>query len=134
MVGIIVVSHSWKLANEIIHFCNEMKKGSFEIVNASGLDENTFGSNPLNIQQAIEQVYSKNKDGVFIFCDIGSSILSSKMAIDLLDDNNFDKSKIIIADAPIVEGTFIATTLNQDNAFELILNELKLLKQVDKTQ
>lgn len=131
MVTIIVVSHSWKLANETIKFCNEMKRDNFEIINASGLDENTYGSNPIKIKELIESNFNEN--GVLIICDIGSSVLNAKTAIDLLD-GHYDKSKICIADAPLVEGTLVAITSNsKDATLDILINELKQLKNFDKT-
>ncbi|BAC44127.1 diguanylate cyclase [Malacoplasma penetrans] len=133
MVGIIVVSHSFLLGQEIIKLCNEMKKNNFEIINCSGLDKNTFGSDPIKIKEAIENNI-KGNEGVFVFCDLGSSILNSQLAIDLIEDESIDKSKIIIADAPIVEGTLVASTLNFDGNFNQIIDELKQLKTFDKTK
>ncbi|QZX48867.1 dihydroxyacetone kinase phosphoryl donor subunit DhaM [Mycoplasma sp. E35C] len=131
MVGIVIVSHNYKLGAEIINFVNEMKFAKFEIINASGIDENTFGSDPLKIKQAIQQAWTD--EGVLIFADIGSSILNAQMAIEFLDEQ-FDKSKVIMADAPIVEGALVAVSLNveQDNVMVKILDELAKLKTLKK--
>ena len=40
MVGIVIVSHSKKLAHEIIELCNEMKKYDFPVINGSGTTGN----------------------------------------------------------------------------------------------
>ena len=109
MVGIVIVSHSKKLAHEIIELCNEMKKYDFPVINGSGTTGNHLGSDPMIIKEAIENAYSE--DGVLIFGDIGSSILNSEMAIEFLDEE-YNRSKIKIADAPIVEGTLIAMSIN----------------------
>lgn len=130
MVGLIVVSHSYGLAKEIIKFCQEMQQEQFPIINAGGLDEETFGSNPLKIQEAIETIYQQDLD-VVIFCDIGSSILNAQMAIDLLDEK-IDRKRIVIADAPIVEGALIAATMNYGDSFQIIKDELIKLKEFKK--
>lgn len=130
MIGFVVVSHSKRLAEEVINLCNEMKKHRFPVVNGSGTDGEYLGSNPMVIKEAIEKVYSK--DGVLIIGDIGSSILNSEMAIELLDDS-YDKSKIRIADAPLVEGTLIAMAINDGRTtIEEILEELLEFKSFNK--
>lgn len=132
MVGVVVVSHSKKLADEIIKLCNEMKKYDFSVVNGSGLldDDTLLGSDPMKIKEAIESVYTE--DGVLIFADIGSSVLNSEMAIEFLDEK-YNKEKVIIADAPIVEGTLITMSINDGiTPLEEILKELEELKKFKK--
>ena len=130
MVGIVIVSHSKKLAHEIIELCNEMKKYDFPVINGSGTTGNHLGSDPMIIKEAIENAYSE--DGVLIFGDIGSSILNSEMAIEFLDEE-YNRSKIKIDDAPIVEGTLIAMSINDGKtSLEDILEELKDLKNFNK--
>ncbi|RGJ23252.1 PTS-dependent dihydroxyacetone kinase phosphotransferase subunit DhaM [Fusobacterium varium] len=130
MVGIVIVSHSKKLAHEIIELCNEMKKYDFPVINGSGTTGDHLGSDPMIIKEAIENAYSE--DGVLIFGDIGSSILNSEMAIEFLDEE-YNRSKIKIADAPIVEGTLIAMSINDGKtSLEDILEELKDLKNFNK--
>ena len=80
MVGIVVVSHSEKLAHEVIELCNEMKKYDFPVINGSGTEGGNLGSDPMRIKDAIEKAYTN--EGVLIFCDIGSSILNSEMAME----------------------------------------------------
>lgn len=130
MVGMVIVSHSKKLAHEIIKLCNEMKKYDFPVINGSGTTGDHLGSDPMIIKEAIENAYSE--DGVLIFGDIGSSILNSEMAMEFLDAE-YDRAKIKIADAPIVEGTLIAMAINDGKtSLEEILEELKDLKNFNK--
>lgn len=132
MVGFVIVSHSKKLAEEIIKLCKEMCKHEFPIINGSGIDGEYLGSNPVIIKEAIEKAYSK--EGVLIIGDIGSSILNSEIAIDLLEES-FDKSKIKIADVPIVEGSMIAMAINDENtSLEDILCELEGFKNFSKVR
>lgn len=130
MIGFVIVSHSKNLAEEVIKLCNEMKKSDFPVINGSGTNGDYLGSDPMIIKKAIESVYSD--DGVLILGDIGSSILNSEMAIELLDDS-FDKEKIKIADAPLVEGTIIAMAINNGRtSLEELLKELDDLKMFNK--
>ncbi|MGL5761558.1 MAG: dihydroxyacetone kinase phosphoryl donor subunit DhaM, partial [Cetobacterium sp.] len=104
MLGFVVVSHSKRLADEVIELCNEMKKYNFPVVNGSGTDEDYLGSNPLIIAEAIKKAYIKG--GVAIFGDLGSSILNAELALEFLDED-YDKEKIKIMDAPLVEGVLM---------------------------
>ena len=119
MLGFVIVSHSKRLADEVIELCNEMKKYNFPVVNGSGTDEDYLGSNPLIIAEAIKKAYIKG--GVAIFGDLGSSILNAELALEFLDED-YDKEKIKIMDAPLVEGVLMGMAINDD---KLTLKELE---------
>lgn len=130
MISIIIVSHSKNLANEVIKLCDEMKKFDFPLINSGGIEGGGFGSNPLTIKENIEKNYSD--DGVIIIADIGSSILNSKLAIELLD-KQYDKEKIKIADTPLVEGAIVAVSINDGKTtLDEILHELLEVKNFKK--
>lgn len=130
MIGFVIISHSKNLADEVIKLCNEMKNYDFPIVNGSGKDKNILGSDPEVIKKAIELAYLE--DGVLILGDIGSSISNAKKAVKLLD-NFYNKDKIEIADAPLVEGAIVAMAINSGKAtIEDIVLELKELKSFNK--
>lgn len=130
MIGFVIVSHSKKLADEVINLCNEMKKYDFPVINGSGTEGDFLGSDPMIIKSAIESVYSE--DGVIILGDIGSSILNSEMAIEFLDDN-FNKEKVKIVDAPLVEGTLAAMAINDGKtSLQDIIDELAEFKNFSK--
>lgn len=132
MIGFVIVSHSEKLAHEVIELCNEMKKYNFPVINGSGTDGGHLGSDPMKIMEAIKKAYSD--DGVLIIGDIGSSILNAEMAIELLDDS-YDKNKIVIADAPLVEGTLVAMAINDGKtSMNDIIEELAEFKNFSKTK
>jgi len=46
-------------------------------------------------------------DGVVVIPDLGSAVLSTKAALDFLPEDQ--KSKVVIADAPVLEGTVLAS-------------------------
>lgn len=107
MVGIVVVSHSEQLGEEIIKFSLQMAQSQISIINASGTLDGRFGTDPIKIMESIEKANSG--DGVLILADLGSAVMSTSMAIELLDDSL--KDLVVLADAPIVEGTMAAVTL-----------------------
>jgi len=102
MVGIVVVSHSPKIAEGIKDLALQMAQNYQGLYCAGGLEDGTIGTDAVRIMEAIKQADSG--DGVVVFADLGSAVISSDMAIDMLEGS----VKVCIADAPIVEGTIIA--------------------------
>lgn len=107
MIGIVIVSHSTKLAEGIVELARNMGGADLAIQPAGGLtsDDGTLGTDPMLILHAIEQVYSE--DGVLVLMDLGSAILSSEMALDLLPKEK--RAKVFLCEAPIVEGAIAAS-------------------------
>lgn len=100
MTGVIIVSHSEKLAEGLKDIVMEMNDGSVEIIAAGGADGGRIGTNTLKIKAAIEAL--ADRDHILIFVDLGSSVISSEAAIDLVDEEI--QEKVHIVDAPLVEG------------------------------
>src|ERR1051325_9542944 len=77
---------------------------SIQAAGGMSMDDATLGTDPIRILKAIEQVYSD--EGVFVLMDLGSAILSSEMALDMLPEEK--RSKIFLCEAPVVEGAIAA--------------------------
>ena len=106
MVGIVVVSHSKDLAKEIINFSMEMAQSDIKIINAGGTSDGRFGTDANIIMDSI--INADEGDGVLVLVDLGSAIMSTNFAIELLEDDL--RNRVVIADAPIVEGSIGAVT------------------------
>ncbi|MEL9991326.1 MAG: dihydroxyacetone kinase phosphoryl donor subunit DhaM [Thermoproteus sp.] len=104
MVGIIIFSHSKKLAEGLLEIINQMTKGSVKIEAVGGTSDASLGSDPLGLRVAIDKLASE--DMILIFCDFGSTVLAAKSVIKMLPKEL--ASRVVIADAPIVEGAFVA--------------------------
>ncbi len=105
-VGIVVVSHSRALARAALALASEMLHGRpVRIEIAAGLDETTFGTDAVQVKQAIEKV--DGPDGVVVLMDLGSAVLSAELALDLLDDPA-TRDRVTLSSAPIVEGLVVA--------------------------
>jgi len=105
MVGIVVVSHSRALARAAVALAEEMVHGrqvSIEI--AAGLDETTFGTDAVQIMEAV--LAADGGEGVVVLMDIGSAMLSAELALDLLDDAV--REQVVLCPAPLVEGLVVA--------------------------
>ena len=86
MVGIVVVSHSRALAGRRWRWprrCCTARRSAIAI--AAGLDDDTFGTDAVQIVEAIERC--RRGDGVVVLMDLGSAVLSRRAALDLLDDD-----------------------------------------------
>ncbi|MBQ9390491.1 MAG: PTS-dependent dihydroxyacetone kinase phosphotransferase subunit DhaM [Synergistaceae bacterium] len=105
MVGIVIVSHSWKIAEGVCDLAREMAQGHEGIIPAGGLEDGSTGTDTAKIADAITE--ADTGDGVVILADIGSAIMSAESAIEILEDEGRGINAVI-ADAPVVEGAVCA--------------------------
>lgn len=104
MVGIVLVSHSHLLAVGLQQLAQQISQNRVTITTAGGVDNETCGTNAERIYQAIQEAYSS--DGVLILFDLGSAILSTQIAIEMLTAEQ--QKSVTICDAPLVEGAVAA--------------------------
>lgn len=100
MVGIVVVSHSQKMAEGAVELATMMASDA-KVAAAGGQEDGTHGTSFEKISQAIEEVYSE--DGVAVLMDMGSAVMTTEMVIEAMDDK-----KILMLDGPVVEGAIVA--------------------------
>ena len=118
--GILIVSHSEKLAEGIVELISEMAN---DIKQAGGTEDGRLGTDAVRVQAAIESM--ADCGAILIYCDLGSSIISSEMAIEMLDDDAL-REKVQIVDCPIVEGAFtgvVQASLTEDVAEIVAVSE-----------
>ena len=99
MVGIVIVSHSQKLAEGVVEISRMMANAP--IAAAGGLEDGSLGTSYEKILAAIEEVYSD--DGVAILMDMGSAVMTTEMVLE-----DFDKPNVKMLDCPLVEGAVLA--------------------------
>ncbi|PTY40989.1 dihydroxyacetone kinase phosphoryl donor subunit DhaM [Brachyspira hampsonii] len=103
MVSLIFVSHSYKLAKIAAEYIKEVTNiNNVDISFSGGTGENhqEIGTDAVDVFNAIERVYSD--DGVIIFCDLGSALISSELAISMLDEKK--SANVRMTSAPFIEG------------------------------
>jgi len=105
VISIVIVSHSPKVAQGAKELADEMSQGKIKIFAAGGVDDNTIGTNAERIQQALES--AMNDDGVLVLLDMGSAVMSTQMAVEMLPDE--DQAKVTLSNAPLIEGAVIAS-------------------------
>ncbi len=106
MVGLVIVSHSARLAEGVAELARGMAGPDVRLAATGGLDspDRLLGTDAYLVQQAIEEVYSD--DGVLVLMDLGSAVLSAEFAVDALPPEQ--RERIMLCEAPLVEGTFAA--------------------------
>ncbi|WP_027722339.1 phosphoenolpyruvate--protein phosphotransferase [Maridesulfovibrio zosterae] len=108
MIGIVIVSHSEKLAEGVLELAAQMTQGKVAMEATGGIDDpdNPIGTDPMKVMMAIESVAMQAEDGVLVMMDLGSALMSAETALDFLPDEV--KAKVMLCSAPIVEGTMAA--------------------------
>ncbi|SDF46015.1 dihydroxyacetone kinase phosphoryl donor subunit DhaM [Sporolituus thermophilus] len=104
MVGIVIVSHSAKVAEGIAELARQMAGPSLSIIAAGGLANGEIGTDAVKIVDAVKA--AQTGEGVAVLVDLGSAVLSSQTALELLDEQF--KANVRIIDAPILEGAIAA--------------------------
>jgi phosphocarrier protein FPr len=104
MIGIVVVSHSRRLAEAAVELALQMVHGTRPPIEiAAGLDGGILGTDATDVGAAIER--TGTPEGVLVLMDLGSAVLSAELAIELAGD---DAPPIVLSEAPIVEGLVAA--------------------------
>lgn len=107
MVGIVVASHSTRLAEAAVDLALEMVAGDRPpIAIAAGAGEDVIGTDAARIAEGIAAVASQS--GVLVLMDLGSAILSAEMALELLEDQS---TTVRLSAAPFVEGLLAAVVV-----------------------
>src|ERR1700738_3074009 len=91
-VGLVIVSHSAQLAEGVAELAGQMSQGKTPIAAAGGTVNDVIGTSVDRIVAAIQSV--EGPDGVLVLLDLGSAILSTEMALEMLDDNQRERVRL----------------------------------------
>jgi PTS hybrid protein len=105
-VGIVIVSHSAKVAEGAADMVRQMVGDAVPLAYAGGNAQGGLGTDVAAIMAAINQAWSSA--GVAILVDLGGAETNSEMAIELLEDGR--RRDVVVCNAPIVEGAVMAAT------------------------
>lgn len=103
-VGIVIVSHSPKVAEGACEMVRQMVGDSVPVAYTGGDPDGNLGTSVEGIMAAIERAWSPA--GVAILVDLGGAETNSEMAVEMLPDDR--RGKVVVCNAPIVEGAVIA--------------------------
>ena len=103
-VSLVLVSHSRQLGEGLAEMVGQLARGRVQIAVASGASDGGLGTDATAISSAIESV--DGQDGVLVLADLGSAVLATESAFELLPSELRDR--VQLADAPLVEGAVAA--------------------------
>jgi PTS hybrid protein len=105
-VGIVIVSHSPKVAEGAADMVRQMVGDDVPLAWTGGNSAGGLGTSFEAITAAIHRAWSDA--GVAILVDLGGAETNSEMAVEMLPEDR--RTRVVICNAPIVEGAVIAAT------------------------
>ncbi len=108
MIGLVIVSHSARLAEGICELAAQVGQGRVRLAAAGGTSdpEQPFGTDAFKVLEAIESV---SGGGVLIFMDLGSAVLSAETALEMLPEDR--RAQVRLCPGPVVEAAVAAASL-----------------------
>ncbi len=129
MVGIVIVSHSSKIAQGIVDLARQMSDPELTMIAAGGMRDGSIGTDAAMVGEAIEK--ANTGDGAVILAEFGSAVLSAELALELIDENL--RSTVKIADAPIVEGAIgAAVSASVGDSLEDVIEAAEAARNLSK--
>jgi phosphoenolpyruvate---glycerone phosphotransferase subunit DhaM len=111
-VGIVLVSHSSRLAEGVAELAGQVSGGTVTIVAAGGMEDGGLGTSAAKVAAALER--AESGAGVLVLPDLGSAVLTVRALLAELAETpapttTGPAATVTIADAPFVEGAVAAT-------------------------
>jgi phosphoenolpyruvate---glycerone phosphotransferase subunit DhaM len=103
-VGLVLVSHSARLAEGLRELVDQVAQGRVSIAVAAGAAEDSLGTSAVAIGEAVESLAGAG--GVVVLLDLGSAVLSAETALEAMAPAV--RERVRLADAPFVEGAVAA--------------------------
>ncbi|MCX8456003.1 MULTISPECIES: dihydroxyacetone kinase phosphoryl donor subunit DhaM [Paenarthrobacter] len=111
-VGIVVVSHSSKIAEGAVELATQMAS-DVGLVAAGGTDDGRIGTSFEKVLAAVEQSLAEAAgDGVVVLTDLGSAVMTAESVKEFASEPD----AVHLADAPLVEGLVAAAVAAQGGA------------------
>ena len=101
-VGIVLVSHSVRLADGAADLAAQVSGGTVTVAAAGGTDDGGLGTSAAKVERAVRR--ADDGAGVVVLADLGSAVLTVRALLDDMPDVT-----VALADAPFVEGAVAAT-------------------------
>jgi PTS hybrid protein len=103
-VGLVIVSHSARLAEGVAELAGQMAQEKVAIAAAGGTADGSLGTSVEKILNALHAV--DGPDGILVLLDLGSAVMATEMAVEAFAPDW--QHHIVISPAPLVEGAVIA--------------------------
>ena len=131
MVGLVIVSHSLKVAEGIREMALQMANPDQKIIAAGGTDAGGIGTDAVKILNAINE--ADDGDGVVLLVDLGSAVLSAEVAMEMLEE--IVRERVRIADTPILEGSISAVVeASIGSPLEAVVATAEEAREINKLQ
>jgi len=105
LVGIVIVSHSAQIAAGVVDVAREMCGGrDVRLIAAGGTADGQLGTDAVLIADAVARADAGA--GVVMLADLGSAVLSAKLALTMLDEDLAARTRL--SGGPLVEGALFA--------------------------
>jgi len=101
-VGIVLVSHSARLAEGAADLAGQVSGGTVRVLAAGGTEDGGLGTSAEKVARAVAD--AEAGAGVLVLPDLGSAVL---IVLAILEDA--PGAHVVLADAPFVEGAVAAT-------------------------
>jgi PTS hybrid protein len=101
-VGIVLVSHSVQLAEGAADLAGQVSGGTVRVLAAGGTEDGELGTSAEKVARAVAS--AEAGAGVLVLPDLGSAVLTVRA---MLED--MPGARVVLADAPFVEGAVAAT-------------------------
>lgn len=111
-MGIVIVSHSHDVAKGAADMVRQMVGREVPLAWCGGNPAGGLGTSVDAIEKALHAAWSDK--GVVIMVDMGGAETNSEMAIERLPERK--RAKVVVCDAPIVEGSVMAATESSGGA------------------
>ncbi len=106
-VGLVIVSHSARLAEGVVELAGQMAQGRATLIAAGGADDGSLGTSFTRVSQAIAAAdAASGAAGVIVLADLGSAAIVAAMALEELPPER--RARVRLANAPLVEGAVVA--------------------------
>jgi dihydroxyacetone kinase phosphotransfer subunit len=106
LVGLVLVSHSEQLVEGLGAIVAQFGGTDVPVALAGGTDDGRIGTTAPRIESAIRSILEGGSEGALVLLDFGSALLSLEVALEWLDPA--DRARVVVSDAPLVEGAFLA--------------------------
>ena len=107
-VGIVLVSHSVRLAEGAADLAGQVSGGSVRVLAAGGTEDGELGTSAEKVARAVASADAGA--GVLVLPDLGSAVLTVRAMLDEMGrPGDMLGARVVLADAPFVEGAVAAT-------------------------
>ena len=107
-VGIVLVSHSVRLAEGTADLAGQVSGGTVPVLAAGGTDDGGLGTSADKVARAVAS--AESGAGVLVLPDLGSAVLTVRALLaDMGGLADMPGARVVLADAPFVEGAVAAT-------------------------